>query len=162
MKSIVFALIATILYAIQNTLIDVKLKQYSTVSLLLGFYLILLPLGIAMFLFMKFTGQPISIPSGEGIKIVAVVAISFFVADFFFVGAYTSGGNVVTITIILVLMPVIGAIIKFLWVKEIPTSYHIVGFIFAALAVTFIAIGNSKKPISIEEATPDQQMIKKI
>lgn len=152
MKSIIFAVIAITLYAIQNTLIDVKLKQYSTVSLLVGFYLILLPLGLGLFLFMKMTGQPIAVPTDDSLKILGVVAVAFFVADFFFIGAYTSGGDVVTITIITVLMPVIGAVLKFLWVKEVPTTYHFAGFAFAALAIIFIAVGNSKKPIVIEDS----------
>jgi drug/metabolite transporter (DMT)-like permease len=161
MKSIIFALVGVILYAIQNTIIDVKLKQYSTVSLLMGLYIILLPLAVGLFLYQKFTGQAVIIPSGSSFKILAAVAIMFFVTDFFYIGAYTSGGNVVVITILLVLMPVIGALIKFMWVKEIPTPYHFAGFIFAMIAVIFIAIGNSKKPVVItsNEQKPEIQVI---
>ncbi|MEI7777358.1 MAG: EamA family transporter [bacterium] len=149
MKSIIFALIGITLYAVQNAIIDVKLKQYSAVSLLVGFYLVLLPLGVCLLLYQKSTGQPMAMPSGSSFKILVAVAVMFFVADFFYVGAYTSGGNVVVVTILFVLMPVLGALIKFLWVKEVPTPYHFVGFVCAALAIFFIAIGNSKKPIEI-------------
>ncbi len=153
MKPIVFALIGIVLYAIQNTLIDVKLKGYPTVSILLGFYIILLPLAFGLFLYQKIIGQPVAIPSGNALKTLAAIAVMFFVADFFYIGAYNSGGNVVVVTILLVLMPVLGALIKFVWVKEVPTTYHIASFVCAAIAVVFIAIGNIKKPAEI----PKQQ-----
>ncbi len=146
MKSIIYALIGIVLYAIQNTIIDVKLKQYPTVSILLGLYTVLLPLACGLFIYQKIVGQPVLIPSGDALKTLAGVAIMFFVADFFYVGAYTAGGNVVVVTLLLVLMPVIGALMKFFWVKESPTPYHFASFACAALAVMFIAIGNSKKP----------------
>jgi drug/metabolite transporter (DMT)-like permease len=153
-KSIVYAIIGIVLYAIQNVIIDVKLKQYSTISLLLGFYLALLPLAGLLFVYQKYFGDGVVVPSGDALKIVAVVAVMFFIADFFYLGAYTSGGNVVVVTILLVLMPIIGALLKFLWVKEVPTLYHIASFVFATLAVVFIAIGNSKKTVEVETTTP--------
>lgn len=152
MKPILFALMAVILYAIQNVLIDVKLKQYSTIALLLGFYLVLLPLGLIAFIYLKSTGQPVVLPSGDGLKILVVVAVLFFVADVLYVGAYTSGGEVVSITILAVLMPVVGAIVKYIWVKEPPTKYHVAGLICAALAITFVGIGNLKKPAAVSPA----------
>ena len=160
MKSIVYAIIGVVLYAVQNVLIDVKLKEYSTVSLLLGFYLMLLPLALGLFLYQKYMGQGVLVPTGDALKVVAAVAFMFFVADFFYIGAYTSGGNVVVVTIMLVLMPVIGALLKFLWVKEIPTPYHVAGFVCAMLAVVFIAVGNSKKPIEITTETAQVASIK--
>jgi drug/metabolite transporter (DMT)-like permease len=147
MKSIVYALIGIVLYGIQNAVIDVKLKQFSTVSLLLGMYAVLFPLALCLFFYQKYTGNPVMVPDWGSFGIVAAVAIMFFIADFFYIGAYTMGGNVVVITIMLVLMPVIGALIKFIWVKEVPTSYHIAGFILATAAVICVAIGNVKKPL---------------
>jgi len=61
-------------------------------------------------------------------------------------------GNAVAITIMLVLMPVVAALMKFVWVKESPTPYHLAGFIFAFIAVAFVAIGNSKKSIEVKTA----------
>lgn len=158
MKSIIYALVGIVLYAVQNTIIDVKLRQFSTVGLLVGFYLILLPLGLGLFLYQKLSGTALVIPSGNDFKIVAAVAVMFFVADFFYVGAYTSGGNVVVVTILFVLMPVFGALMKFLWVREAPTPFHFAGFFFALLAVIFIAIGNSKKPIEIKAEAVQQEV----
>jgi drug/metabolite transporter (DMT)-like permease len=151
MKLIIFALIGVVLYAIQNTLIDVKLKGYSTVGILLRFYIVLLPLALGLFLYQKIAGQPLVIPSGDALKVLAAIAVMFFVADFFYIGAYTSGGNVVVVTILLVLMPVLGALMKYVWVKEVPTPYHLASFVCATLAVVFIAVGNSKKPVEVQK-----------
>ncbi len=144
MKSIIYALAGLTLYAIQNTVIDVKLKQYSTLSLLVGFYLVMLPGGLILLAIQKYTGEAMVIPSGNSLKLVAVVAFAFLIADYFYVSAYTSGGSAVPITILAALIPVVCALIKFVWVGEVPTRYHIAGFTCALLAVAFIAVGNSK------------------
>jgi drug/metabolite transporter (DMT)-like permease len=146
MKSLMYAVIAMVLYAIQNTVIDVKLKQYSTLSLLLWFYIVLLPLAAIFLGLQKLTGQDVSLPSGNTLKLVILVATMFFIADFFFVGAYTSGGDVVAITVTISLMPVVGALIKYFWVKETLTRYHFGAIVLGLSAVVLVAIGNSKKP----------------
>jgi drug/metabolite transporter (DMT)-like permease len=149
MKTTLFALIGVIMYAIQNTIIDVRLKQYSTVSLLIGWYGVLLPLAVGLFVYQKIIGSPVVIPTGSNLWMLVAVAVMFFVADFFYIGAYTAGGDAVTITILLAMMPVVAALMKFVWVKEIPTFYHVVGFICALFAVGFVAVGNAKRPIEI-------------
>lgn len=146
MKSIIYALIGVILYAVQNTIIDVRLKQYSTVSLLVGWYVVLLPLAAGLYLYSRYVGSPTVFPIGSDLKLLGAVAVMFFIADFFYIGAFTAGGNVVAITILLVLMPVIGALMKFVWVKEAPSAYHLWGFVFAVFAVVFVAVGDAKKP----------------
>jgi len=92
MTSLVYALIGIVLYAIQNTIIDVRLKQYSTVNLLVGWYIVLLPLAVGLFFYQRFIGTPTPFPSGNDLKVLAAVAVMFFIADFFYVGAFTAGG----------------------------------------------------------------------
>jgi drug/metabolite transporter (DMT)-like permease len=127
MKSVIYALIGLVMYAITNTIIDVRLKQYSTPSLLVGWYLVLLPLALGLYLYQRFAGRPTALP--------------------------TVGGNAITITILAVLLPVVVALIKFVWVKEVPTPYHLAAFACALLAIVFIAVGNAKKPIEIPTQT---------
>jgi drug/metabolite transporter (DMT)-like permease len=149
LKSIIYALIGLTLYAVQNTIIDVRLKQFSTLSLLVVFYLTMLPLGLMLLVYQKYTGEQLTIPTGDSLKIVVVVAIMFFIADFFYIGAYTSGGSAVPITILAALVPVVCALMKFVWVREVPTNFHFAGFVCALLAVAFIAFGNSRKPLEV-------------
>jgi drug/metabolite transporter (DMT)-like permease len=153
MKTILFALVGIILYAIQNTIIEVKLKQYSTISLLVGWYMVLLPLAVGLYVYQKLAGIPVISPHGSDFKMLAAVAAMFFIADFFYIGAFTSGGDVVTITILLTLMPVVAALLKFIWVKDVPTPFHLAAFLCAVCAVVLVAIGNSKKPIDMKTST---------
>ncbi|MEY2640871.1 MAG: hypothetical protein RL150_264 [Candidatus Parcubacteria bacterium] len=157
MKTTLYALIGIVLYAIQNAIIDVKLKQYSPTGILLGFYIILLPLALGLFLWQKASGQPVGIPTGKPFLILSLVAVMFFIADFFYIGAYTSGGNVVTVTILLSLMPVIGGIIKFFWVRDVPNGWQVTSFGFALIAVICIAIGNTRKTPAAEDSPAQEQ-----
>jgi drug/metabolite transporter (DMT)-like permease len=157
MNAVVSALIGFTLSAVSNTVLDVKLKQYSTAELLIGWYLILLPFGAVLFMYQKYWGTGARIPQGSDFTLMAVAAVFFFLADFFYLNAYTKyGGDVVTITILVTLIPVIAAVLKFGWVGEAPTKYHVVAFAFAALAVTFIAIGNKQKPVERATASATQ------
>ncbi len=154
MKSITWALIGIVLYAIQNTIIDVRLSKYSTVSLLVGWYIMLLPLALGLYLYHRYFGSPTPFPAGADLKLLAAVAVMFFIADFFYIGAFTAGGNAVTITILLVLMPVVASVMKFVWVKEVPTPYHFAAFLLAFGAVALVAVGNSKKPVKVASSSP--------
>ncbi|MBX4195457.1 hypothetical protein KW796_00670 [Candidatus Parcubacteria bacterium] len=153
MKPTVYAVIGLVMYGLQNAIIDIKLKGYSTVSLLVGFYLILLPLGLGLFLYQKYVGQPLVIPSGSAMMTVSAVAIMFFIADFFYIGAYTNGGNAIAITILAALVPVVVALVKFGVIREVPTPYHFGGFVLALMSVMLVAYGNSKKPIELGTGT---------
>ena len=145
MKPIIYALVGLFLYAVQNTIIDVKLKDhFSTISLLVCFYLVMLPCGLLLFAYKRYTGETVTLPTGSLLAIVAVVALMFLIADFFYVGAYTSGGSAVPITILAALIPVVCAVMKFVWVKEVPTRYHLAGFVCALAAIAFIAVGNPR------------------
>jgi drug/metabolite transporter (DMT)-like permease len=157
MKPFLFAFFAIILYAVQNALIDEKLRRYSTASLLVGFYLVMLPLGGLFLGYMKATGKPIEVPVGNHLWILIAVAVMFFLADLLYLGAYTNGGNAIMITILVVLVPVLVALIKFVWFKYTPTNYHIASFFFALLSIVFIAIGNNKK--EKEQKTNDSPQI---
>jgi drug/metabolite transporter (DMT)-like permease len=143
------------MYGLQNAIIDVKLRQYSTVGLLIGWYLTMLPMGLLLFAYQKYSQQEVVLPPYDALKIVGAVAIMFFIADFFYIGAFTNGGDALTITILALIVPLVVAITKFVWVGEAPTKYHLVAFACAVLTVVFVAIGNMKKPVEID-AEPAQ------
>ena len=159
MKSIIYAIIGLIMYGLQNAIIDVKLKEFSVLSLLVGFYLVLLPLGLLLFAYQWFFGEKMVLPPREAMYLVAAVAAMFFVADFFYVAAFTNGGNAIAITILAALVPVVVAITKFVWVREVPTAYHVVGFTFALAAVACVALGNMKEGKTVEESIEPQHRV---
>ena len=146
MRPIIYAVSGIILYGLMNAVIDVKLRQYSTVGLLIGWYVTMLPMGILLFVYQRYSGQTIVLPPPDAMKIVAAVAAMFFIADFFYIGAFTNGGDALTITILALLVPLVVAVTKFAWVGATPNRYHIIALICGALTVTFVALGNASKP----------------
>jgi hypothetical protein len=79
--------------------------------------------------------------------VIAVGAL-FFVADLFYVGAYTNGGSLLAITTLVVLFPAIAQLIKFTWVGGRMNYYYLVGYILAALAVILIGKGSAAAGVS--------------
>lgn len=141
-RPIVYAFVAMWLYGLQNVIIEVKLAKYTTMALLLFWYFAMVPLALAGLGYMYFTGQSIAIPNRTDAVIATAVAVMFFFADFFYVGAYTNGGSVLVVTTMVVLFPAIAQLIKFLWVGGSWNYYHIFGYLFAALAVILISKGS--------------------
>src|SRR5262249_18732533 len=112
-RPILYAFLAMCLYALQNVLLEVRLSKYSTMGLLVYWYFTLAPLALIGLGYLYLTGQHLSLPTRADAPLVVTVGALFFVADLFYVGAYTSGGKLLAITALLVLFPAIAQVIKF-------------------------------------------------
>jgi drug/metabolite transporter (DMT)-like permease len=145
MKAVSFAIIAIVLYAVQNALIELFLRKYSAVGILVISYIVMLPLCLGSILVMRATGQEITYPVGKDLWILVAVATMFFAADFLYVKAYTVGASALVVTTCLVLMPVVATAFKAIWVREAPSVYQVGAFVCAAAAVTMIALGERNK-----------------
>jgi drug/metabolite transporter (DMT)-like permease len=144
-KPIVFASAGMLFYALQNVIIEQKLAKYHVLSLLLYFYLAMLPLALAGLGYLKITHQPILAPTGNAILIALAVGAMFFVADLFYIGAYSAKGTLVTITTISILFPAVASIIKYVWVGGLPNRYQMIGYALAVLAVLCVTKGSVAK-----------------
>lgn len=142
MKSILFALLALFLFAVQNVILEQKLAKYTAETLLVYFYLIMLPLAFLLLAYARITNQTIEPPFGNAVLIVLGTGLILFLANFFYINAYTSGGNLLTITTIVILFPVFASVIKFAWVGGLPNLYQIGGYILAVAAVFLTIKGN--------------------
>ena len=142
-RSVVYAFLAMWLYAFSNVIIEIKLAKYTTMGLLLYWYFTLAPLALAGVGYMYLTGQKISMPNGGDARMAIASAIVFFVADYFYIGAYTSGGSLLAVTTLVVLFPAIAQFIKLVWVGGSMNYYHVFGYILAALAVILISKGST-------------------
>jgi hypothetical protein len=89
------------------------------------------------------TGYNIVLPSRNDAAIAIAVGIMFFFADLLYIGAYTNGGSLLAITTLLVLFPAIAQAIKVVWIGGKVNYYHVLGYIFAALAVILISKGSA-------------------
>lgn len=142
-KPVVYAFLAMWLYAFSNVVIEVKLAKYTTMALLLYWYFTLAPLAVAGLGYMYLSGQKIVVPHGSDAWMAIAAAVVFFFADYFYIGAYTSGGSLLAVTTLVVLFPAIAQLIKFAWVGGSPNYYHLVGYLLAAIAVVLISKGSA-------------------
>lgn len=145
-KPVVYAFLAMWLYAFSNVVIEVKLAKYTTMALLLYWYFTLAPLAVAGIGYMYLSGQKIVMPSGSDAGMAIAAAVVFFFADYFYIGAYTSGGSLLAVTTLVVLFPAIAQLIKFAWVGGSPNYYHLAGYLLAAIAVVLISKGSAVTP----------------
>ena len=74
-----------------------------------------------------------------------VLGLIYTAGDYFFVSAYTNGGDVVTITCITVLIPVVASLMKFGITKHVPNLWQVSGYLLAAVAVLLVAKGSMTK-----------------
>ena len=142
-RPLLYAFAAMWLYALQNVLLEVKLSKYSTMGLLVYWYFTLAPLALAGLGYLYLTRQTLVLPSRADAPLVIVVGALFFVADLFYVGAYTNGGKLLAITTLVVLFPAIAQVIKLVWIGGRVNFYHVAGYILAALAVILISRGST-------------------
>lgn len=141
-RSSLLALAAVLLYATQNVLLEQKLAKYSTPALLLIFYLVMAPLAGLRLWYLSASGQGVNFPIGTGLGLAVFAGLMYFAADYCFVGAYTSGGDLLTITTIVILFPVAASIAKYLWVGELPTIFQVAGYLLAIVAVWLVIKGS--------------------
>ena len=142
MKPVLFACLAMVFYAFQNVLIEQKLSRYSTVAILVFFYASLFPAALAAFFALKASGQQVAVPSGAMMWATVGIGTLYFFGDYFYIGAYTRGGNLFTVATIVALFPALASVMKYLWTGVLPNRYHVIGYVFAFAAVAFVAKGN--------------------
>jgi hypothetical protein len=141
MKSIIYAVSALLLFSSAGVVIEQKLGQFNTVGLALLFVLPFIPLALFFLLMEKLTGRAVSFPDGGLLYLTIFLGALYFVADYFYIGAFNAGGDVMTISTILMLAPVATAVAKHFWVGGYPNAYQIIGYLAAAVAVFLIAKG---------------------
>lgn len=142
-RPVLYAFLAMCLYALQNVLLEVRLSKYSTMGLLVYWYFTLAPLAAVGIGYLYLTGQNLAMPNRLDAPIVIAVGVLFFVADLFYVSAFTRGGDLLAITTLVVLFPAIAQLMKFLWVGGKMNYYHLVGYTLAAVAVILIGKGSA-------------------
>jgi hypothetical protein len=142
-RPVLYAFAAICLYALQNVLLEVRLSRYSTMGLLVYWYFTLAPLALAGLGYLYLTGGHVSLPTRTDAPLAIAVGAMFFIADIFYVGAYTAGGSLLAISTLAILVPVIGQVIKLVWVGGTLNYYHVAGYVLAALAVILIGKGTA-------------------
>jgi len=98
MKPILFALLALLLYAIQNVVLEQKLSKLNPFLILTLMYVVMLPMACLGWLITKNSIQTISWPSKSLALLTMAIGIVYLFADTFYVSAYNLGANIITVT----------------------------------------------------------------
>jgi drug/metabolite transporter (DMT)-like permease len=138
----VYAFVAMWLYALQNVLLEVRLAKYTALGLMVYWYFTLAPLALIGIAWMYWSHQPVKMPGWPDGGVAIAIGTMFFVADYFYISAYTSGGKLMAITTLTVMVPIMAQLIKMLWAGGSFNRYHMIGYVLAALAVILINKGN--------------------
>ena len=152
-KALVFAILAPVLYALANVILEHKYAKYNNLTVLIVVYATVFVLAVAVRQVVKTTGPSFDFPSGnELLFCILGLSVVFFFADYFFIGAYTNGGDILTITILTLLFPVFASLFKFIGSKFIdgmtytqPNPYQMGGYALAIIAVLLVVKGSPVK-----------------
>ena len=149
MKALIFAILAPACYGLGNVLLEHKLAKYNNLTLMLVYLPVILVFALVARELVK-TGDPsYAIPVGNDLWSLIILGFIFFVADYFFIGAYTNGGNLAMITLATTLLfPSSASFFKFIGSKYIPDMVYappngwlLAGYGLAILAVLCIIKG---------------------
>ncbi|MDB5195276.1 MAG: hypothetical protein JWO84_460 [Parcubacteria group bacterium] len=145
-KGIAFAVLAPLFYALANVLIEWKLVRYNNLSLMVVYAAIIAGVAFAIRLAARGADPAAyAFPAGMNLVWLIVLGVLFFVADYLYVGAYTSNVSLLTITTISVLFPVFASLIKLVGSRFLagmtftpPTPTLVIAYVLAATAVILV------------------------
>ncbi|MDP3958280.1 MAG: hypothetical protein Q8Q36_02355 [bacterium] len=148
-KALVFAILAPIFYALANVILEHKFSRYNNLTIMIVLYSVVIAIAVIVRHTIKTDDPSFNFPSGNELWLGVVgLALILFFADFFFIGAYTNGGDLATITFLTVLFPVFASFFKFSGSKLIPGMVYVqpnywlvAGYVFAAVAVLCVIKG---------------------
>lgn len=142
MKPILLALAGMTIYSLTGVIIEQRLEKFSTVALVLIFIVPMVPIAV-VWLFIQHSHGGVKFPSGGYFWLACLLGVLYFFADYFYLGAFTSGGNAVTIATIAILAPVLSALVRYFWVGGLPNAYQVAGYILAAASVLLLVKGGT-------------------
>ncbi len=122
---VVFALLATFFYALQNAFIEKVLEGYNLLYVQAVFNACMLAISLLASSFVKLEGKaPTSL---KEVGVVLGISLVIFVADYCFLTSYDKGGSAMVISSVIATLPVMAALIGFILMKKIPTVQETVG-----------------------------------
>ena len=145
MKPILFTLVATLCYAVCNVLLELKFSKLNALTVMILYASVIWLSAVGLRQLVKTDDPSFNFPTGTLLILALVLGLLYTTGDYFFVRAYNHGGDVVTITCITVLIPVVASLIKFGITKQLPNLWQVSGYILAAGAVVIVAKGSMPK-----------------
>jgi drug/metabolite transporter (DMT)-like permease len=141
MKPVIFAIVAMMCYAVSNVLLETKFSKFNNLTLMVCYGAVIWVTAFVVRQVTKTTDSSFDFPKGNMFWLVMLLGIIFALADYFYVGAYTNGGDLLTVTCITVMFPVFASLIKFGITRSVPNSWQITGYLLAVVAILAISKG---------------------
>jgi uncharacterized membrane protein len=145
MKPILFTLAATLFYAVYNVLLELKFARLNALTLMIVYASVIWIAAFGMRQLVKTNDPSFSFPTGTMLFLAIGLGLICAAGDYFFVSAYNSGGDVVTITCITLLIPVLASLMRFGVTKSLPNMWQVSGYVLAAGGVVLVAKGSMAK-----------------
>lgn len=134
MKATLFALLALVLYAGANTVIERKLANVSPLANTTYIYLILIIVSAPLVLFRDQIGLKLTMPDTTHTWLIVGCAILFFFADLAWFQAYhTEGGRLEQVVATFLAFPILTAVMKGLSTGVYPTKSDMVSWLVVAV-----------------------------
>ena len=145
MKPILFTLIATLCYSVCNVLLELKFSKLNPLTVMILYASVIWISAFSLRQVVKTNDPSFNLPTGTLLFIAIGLGLIYTLGDYFFVSAYHHGGDLVTITCITVMIPVVASLIKFGITKNLPNLWQVSGYVLAAGAVLLVAKGSMAK-----------------
>ena len=145
MKPILFTLIATGCYSVCNVLLELKFSKLNPLTLMIMYASVIWVSAFSVRQVVKTDDPSFNFPGGTMLVLAVVLGLIYATGDYFFVSAYAKGGDVITITCITILIPVIASLMKFSITKQLPNTWQVSGYVLAAVGVILVAKGSMIK-----------------
>ena len=145
MKPIIYAILGAIFYGLSTVIIEQKLSKIHSMVIIICYFPIVILFSIILWKIFQYTSPSpsLNIPTDKTTwTSFLTLGIIVFCASFFFLGAFTSGGNAIVVSSLLILAQIAATIFRNFWIKEIPNPYQITGYLLAAIAIILISLGN--------------------
>ena len=145
MKPILFTLVATACYAVCNVLLELKFSKLNALTLMIVYASVIWISAFGLRQLVKTSDPSFGFPTGTLLLLAIGLGLIYTTGDYFFVSAYNKGGDVVTITCITILIPVVASLLKFGITKQAPNLWQVSGYVLAAGAIVLVAKGSMAK-----------------
>ena|SRR5215471_16564806 len=142
MKPILFTLVATACYAVYNVLLELKFSKLNPLTLMIIYASVIWVSAFGMRQLVKTDDPSFNFPARTMLVLAIALGLICAAGDYFFVSAYTNGGDVVTITCITILIPVVASLMKFGITKQLPNLWQVSGYVLTAVGVILVARGS--------------------
>lgn len=135
MKSVLFALLALLLYSIANAIIEKKLSQISPLASSTCFYFGLLAISAPLVMFHRHLGIHLTMPEMSHVGLLAVCGVIFFFADLAWFQAYHVGGRLEVIAATFLAFPLFTSLMKGIGSGTLPTRSDVLSWAIVAIGL---------------------------